>query len=216
MRIRDRFLSERTQVRLSRGMQAILLAIFVVAVWQRDIPGAIGAGVSFGLTLLPAILERDYEVSLDAGLTAWLTAAVFLHAIGTRFALYRSVWWWDHLTHTLSATVVAAAGYTFIRALDEHSDDIAVPPRLVFVFVFLATMAAGVVWEVLEFLLFDLTRALGSAPLLTQHGIEDTMLDLTFDAVGAVIVATWGTVYLTETVQMVVSHLDGRDRPEQV
>jgi hypothetical protein len=28
------------------------------------------------------VLERDYGVPLDAGLTLWITAAVFLHAFG--------------------------------------------------------------------------------------------------------------------------------------
>ncbi len=215
MRIRDRFLSDRMQIRLTRAMQAVLVILLVLAVWQRDITSALGAGVAVMLTLLPAILERDYAVPLDAGLTAWLTGAVFLHTIGTRFALYTTVWWWDHLTHTMSASTIAAAGYIVIRALDRHSDDISVPPRLLFVFVFLATMAAGVFWEVLEYVLFDLTRALGSAPLLTQHGIGDTMLDLTFDAVGAVIVAVWGTVYLTDTVQAVVDRFE-RGQAERV
>lgn len=36
-------------------------------------------------------------------------------------------------------------------------------------------------------------RAMGDRALLTQHGLGDSMLDVVFDAVGAVLVAVWGT-----------------------
>ena len=80
--------------------------------------GSLGIGVNatigLGVTQLPAVLERDYHSPMDSALTLWITAAVFLHALGTaglpgaETNFYRSIPWWDHMTHTLSSSIVAA------------------------------------------------------------------------------------------------------------
>jgi hypothetical protein len=69
-----------------------------------------------------------------------------------------------------------------------------------FVYILLFVLAFGVLWEVLEFLLTEITAVFGIGTFLTQYGLEDTMLDLVFDSVGAVVVATWGTAHLNDVV----------------
>lgn len=204
MKLRDLLgLSRKTQVRASRGMQAVLSFIVLVGVVERSPGTVVNAGVALLVTFLPAFLERDYEIPLDAGLTLWITLAVFLHAVGS-LGPYRSVWWWDHVTHTLSTTVVGGVGYTTVRAFDLHSPEIHIPEKLIFVFILLFVLAFGVYWEVMEYALGVLTEAFGTGKLLTQYGLNDTMMDLVFDALGGVIVAVWGTIYLTEVVDAVV------------
>jgi uncharacterized membrane protein YjdF len=128
-------------------------------------------------------------------------------------SFYRSVWWWDHLTHALSASIVAAVGYTTARALDEHSDAIHLPARFTFVFVLLFVLAFGVFWEVIEFLVSLLAAAAGADSVLTQYGLEDTLLDLVFNTAGAVVVALWGTAHLSDVIGAVEDRLAER-RPE--
>lgn len=207
---RDLRPSRRTQDRLSRAMQFILVGLFAHAIITQDVNGMIGSGVAIWVTFLPAILERDYKVPMDVRLTLWITSAVFLHQAGAQLGIYRAVWWWDKLTHTISASIVAAAGYATVRAVDEHSDDVNFPPRFVFVFVLLSVLAAGVVWEVMEYTLFQGMSVLGLEPILAQHGIADTIMDLMFDAVGAVLVAVWGTVYLGDVTGALTELLDRR------
>jgi hypothetical protein len=162
------------------------------------------------------MLERDYDIPMDAGLTLWITSAVFLHGLGTvglpwsGASFYQTVWWWDHLTHALSSSVVAAVGYATTRALDRHSEAIYLPPRFTFVFVLLFVLAFGVLWEVVEFALGGLASILGSGNVLTQYGLGDTMLDLVFDTVGAVVVATWGTAHLTGVVGAIQDRIEAR------
>ncbi|MDY7082523.1 MAG: hypothetical protein SXQ77_09000 [Halobacteria archaeon] len=207
MRIRDLLgISGTTQARLSRGMQVVLLGILVFGAYRRSIGTVVNAAIAVGVTFLPAVLERDYEIPMDAGLTLWITSAVFLHAVGA-LGPYRTVWWWDHVTHTLSATLVGAIGYSTVRAFDIHSKKIQIPPRFMFVFILLFVVAFGVVWEVLEFSLGILTESFGSGKVLTQYGLEDTMMDLVFDTIGGVIVAVWGTAYLTNVVAGITEHL---------
>jgi len=215
MRLRDRVaIGTRWQLRLTRGMQVALVGLFVVGLIEGKTGVVVNTAVAFGVSLLPAYLERDYDIPLNAGLTLWITTAVFLHALGTvgiPFTpgnFYNAYPWWDSVTHTLSSTIVAAAGYTTARAFDEHSDAVRIPPKFMFAFILIVVMAFGVFWEVIEFALGELAALTGGAAVLTQFGLGDTMMDLVFDTVGAVLVAVWGTAYLTDVVGGVVDRLD--------
>jgi len=183
-------------------MQLILLAIVVYGV-VGGAPKAITNG-SIGLlvTFVPALLERNYEIPLDPWLGVWITAAVFFHTLGSaRF--YAEIWWWDHLTHALSASLVAGVGYTTIRALDLHSDAIRIPPRFAFAFILVFVLAFGVVWELFEFGLDIVADETGIAMPLAQHGLDDTILDAMYNSLGALVVATFGQAHLSGVAETV-------------
>ncbi|MES3160716.1 MAG: hypothetical protein PPP55_03990 [Halorubrum sp.] len=185
------------QAQLVRLMQVALVGILVYGLWSRRIAVVTNAALAIGVTLLPPVLKRDYEVVIEPGLVLWVTLAVFLHALGTA-GLYDAISTWDHLTHTLSATVVAATGYAALRAVHLHSDDVELPPWALFTSLIVFMLAMSVIWEILEFVVDQAAIALDMEPILAQHGIDDTIVDMIFNLVGSVIVAVWGTVYLTE------------------
>lgn len=219
MRIRERLeLSIEAQRRIAWLLEVGLVGIFFIGIDRGNLGIVVNAGVALLVAQLPPILKRDYEIPLDPGLTLWITAAVFLHALGTlgipgsSLSFYASVWWYDHVTHALSASIVAAAGYATIRAIDVHDDRIVLPPRFTFVFVLLFTVAFGVLWEVLEFAIAEVALLVGGTSVLTQYGLEDTMLDLVFDVMGGLVVAAWGTAYLTDVVGALTERLAERDR----
>ena len=218
MRIRERLgIGERRQKQLTHLMELALVGMFFVGLERGNTGILVNTAVALGVTQLVPILERDVGIPMDPALTLWITAAVFLHALGTvgipgteLDSFYRQVWWWDHMTHALSASVVAAAGYATARAVDLHSRDVFLPPRFMFVFILLLTIAFGVVWEVFEFALAEAAAVTGGAPVLTQYGLHDTLFDLVFDTLGAVVVATWGTAYLTDVVGALTRRLEMR------
>ena len=174
----------------------------------RGIQGAIGTIVAYGFlvgdavlvingllglatTLLPWALARFGDVSFGRPLVLWIAIAVLFHTLGMA-GQYESIWWWDHLTHTLSAALLASVGYALARALDDHSAVISLPGDFLVLYVILFTMAAGVAWEVLEFVGRMVAHSIGHQPLLIQYGLQDTVLDLLFDGVGALIVGLAG------------------------
>lgn len=218
MRLRDRLgIGPRRQRQLTRLMQVLLVGLLFIGLDRRSVGIVVNAAIALGVTYLPAVLERDYEIPIDSGLALWITTAVFLHAVGTvgipgwsETSFYAGLWWWDHLTHTLSSSIVAAVGYATVRAVDEHAESVYLPPKFSFVFVLLFVLAFGVLWEVLEFAVGLSATFLGAESVLTQYSLEDTLLDLVFDAVGGVIVAVWGTAHLTGVVDALATHLDGR------
>jgi len=77
---------------------------------------------------------------------------VFLHTLGSA-GLYGGIVWWVNLTHAMSASLIAGAGYTAARAIDLHSGEIHIPRRFVFVYIFVVVLSFGAIWELFEFAL---------------------------------------------------------------
>lgn len=194
--------SRRNQRRLTRAMQLVLLGIVVYGVIAQQPKAIVNGGVAFLITFLPALLERNYELPLDPWLGLWMTLAVFLHTLGSA-GLYGHVSWWDHLTHAMSASLVAGVGYTTARALDLHVDDIHLPRRFAFAYIFVVVLAFGVIWELFEYGLDVVATTTGVTMPLAQHGLDDTVRDLMFNSFGALLVAVFGQVHLTGVAETV-------------
>ncbi|AGB40009.1 hypothetical protein [Natronococcus occultus] len=202
-------IAKRRQLQLVRLMQLVLVGVLAYGVWTLELPVATNAALALVITFIPVILDRDYHIAVEPGLALWVTSAVFLHALGTA-GLYDAIARWDNLTHTLSATVVAAAGYATLRAIHLHGRNIHLPRWALFAFTVVFVLSMGVVWEILEFFVDQGALRLNVDPVLAQHGIDDTIVDMLFNTLGAIIVATWGTVYLTEISESLAEQLENR------
>ena len=202
--------SVRSQRRLTRGMQVILVGIVAYGV-VFGAPKAITNG-SMGLliTFVPALLERKYDFPLDPWLGLWITLAVFLHTLGSA-GLYAQIDGWDHITHAMSASLIAGVGYTFVRAVDLHNDEIHIPTRFAFVVILLVVMSFGVIWELFEFGLDIVADTTGISMPLAQHGLDDTVRDMLFNTFGAVLVATFGQAHLLGVAETVKDRLATAD-----
>ena len=168
-----------------------MLAVGSGALVAGNLVLAVNALAGFVVTLFPWVGRRAWGIRLTSPIVLWLGVAVLFHTVGMA-GWYETVWWWDHLTHTLSAALLAALADTGIRLLAAASDRITLPPAFRLVLVLVLTLAAGVLWEVMEFLGRMLATWYGHQPLLVQYGLADTVLDLAFDGVGALL----GTVGL--------------------
>jgi hypothetical protein len=189
-----------------RLLQVVLAGITLVGLVRFEWGLVVNAGVSLGVTFLPGVLSRDYSVPLSPAQTLWITTAVSLHAIGA-LGPYEWFGWYDSVTHTLSATIVAGAGYASARALAEHDDALEIPSEFMFVFVLVFVLAFGVLWEILEFATGGVASVVGGEPVLAQYGTRDIVLDLVFNTVGAVLVATLGTDQLGDVARGVAEAL---------
>jgi hypothetical protein len=174
-----------------RLVQAVVLAVGSGAAVTGNLVLGVNALGGFLVTLFPWLGRRAWGIRLSSPIVLWLGVAVLFHTVGMA-GWYETVWWWDHLTHTLSAALLAALADTGIRLLAASSDRITLPPAFRLVLVLVLTLAAGVLWEVMEFLGRMLATWYGHQPLLVQYGLADTVLDLAFDGLGALL----GTVGL--------------------
>ncbi|WP_138006601.1 hypothetical protein [Halalkalirubrum salinum] len=174
-------------------LQSAIFGLFIIAVRRRNIAAAVNTAGAFVLALLPVIIPIVLPVTLTQSVIfgpvfpLWLAAAGFLHSLGM-LGLYESIWWWDHLTHTLSAALVAALLYAgFIVTLPDiagvgGSSGIIVTATVV------CTFAVGVFWELIELIAREVSERFDIEPVLVHYGWRDTILDLVFDVVGALIV----------------------------
>ncbi|WP_440988421.1 hypothetical protein [Haloarchaeobius baliensis] len=194
---------------LNRALQAGLIAVLAFGLLVRNVSVVVNALAGFGVTLVPAVLARDRDLLLDPRFTLVVSIAVFLHSIGM-VGLYDRVWWWDHLTHTFSATIVAVIAYTVVWAVDVHREDIHLPPPFTGLFVLSFVLAMGVLWEVAEFLAREAAIRLGQEPVLILYGLDDSMFDLLFNLLGAVAVTLFATTRLRHWGEELAAWLDRR------
>ncbi|GAA0680548.1 hypothetical protein ACFQDG_03655 [Natronoarchaeum mannanilyticum] len=177
-----------------RIMQGILAVVVAYAAVTRQFGLVINSGIPLAITFLPRALNREYGYEMGGGLALWISGAAFLHAIGA-LGPYTMFGWYDQVTHTLSATLVAGAGYAIVVAIETEHDGVEIPSRLRGVFILLFVLAFGVLWEIGEFGTGLIAELYGGQAVLAQYGASDIALDLLFNAVGATIVALWGTGY---------------------
>ena len=194
--------SVENQRRITRVVQAVLVAIVGYGLVAGQSKAVVNGGIALVVTVMPALLERNYEIPLDPWLGTWLTVAVFLHTLGSA-GLYGYVHWWDHVTHAMSASLVAGTGYIAARAIDLHDDDIHIPRRFAFVYILVVVLAFGVVWELFEYGLDVVAAGTGVEMPLAQHGLDDTVRDLMFNSLGALLVAAFGQARLTNVADRV-------------
>ena len=192
-------LDQTRERRLVRVLQVALVGILVYGLATLQFELAVNAGVPLAVTFLPAALRREYSYTMDAGLVLLVTVAVFLHALGS-LGLYVRYSWYDEITHTVSAVLVAGIGYAVLAALERHSDEIALPPKVRGVFILVFVLAFSVLWEVFEFGAVWLSGLLGVASPVRVFGIDDIVTDMVFNVVGGVVVAVWGTGYFEDFV----------------
>lgn len=175
------------------SLQVAILGLLAIAVRRRNVAAAVNALSVLLLSLLPRFVEVampalvDRSITVDPLLSLWIAIAGVLHALGM-LGLYETTWWWDHLTHTLSAALVAAFLYaSLIVSFPGFGGPVrqSLPALIVTV---VLTLAIGVFWELIELVARAVAERFDIDPVLVHYGWRDTAADLVFDTVGAVLV----------------------------
>jgi VanZ family protein len=173
----------------AKGIRVAIVAVVVEGVRRRDPASVINGVLALGATRLPELVEELYAVEFRPWQRLYADFAMLAHAVGM-LGPYDDVWWWDHLTHTLSATLLG--GLVFVDARRRGRD-----PRGR---VLAVIVAAGGLWELLEYVIHSLSPRFGLEPVLVSYGRTDTVLDLLFNLVGAVLTLALGDHLLANFV----------------
>jgi len=177
----------------SRGMQAGMVGVAVAGIVTHNLTWVPAAVFSLFVSIIPALLRRDLGIVLPIELNFWIVLALFLHVVGGFSGFYNNVPGWDHITHMMSASLIAALGFVAVVTIDKYAKSIYLPRPFLAFFIVMFTMAFGVLWEFMEF---------GNDQLAgthLQYSLEDTMVDLMFDGFAGFVVAIVGAYYLTHT-----------------
>jgi hypothetical protein len=176
-----------------RGIRVALVAVVLVGVRRRDPGAVVNAVIALAGTFLPDAAERRYAVTLRPWQRLYAESAMLTHAVGM-LGPYDDVWWWDHLTHTHSATLLGGVVHAAARRRDRDP----LPHVLA------GVAGGGALWELAEYATHGLSRRIGFDPVLVSYGRTDTLLDLLFNLVGALLVVAFADRLLGNLV-----HRDG-------
>lgn len=182
---------------LTRLMQAVLAGLCLYGLATVQLGMAANGGFGLALTLLPAAIRREYSYSMNLGLVLWITAAVWLHSVGS-IGPYSWFPWYDSVTHTVSAVLIAGLGYATFRGFERHSTELDVPSEFRAVFIVVFVLATSVIWELLEFASGAVPPLLGIDAPLVVYGVEDIVSDTLFNTLGGVLVAVGGSGYFQD------------------
>ena len=177
----------------SRAMRAGMLGLALIGLLTWDMTYVPAAAAAIFISVLPSILKRDLRLVLPVELNFWIVFALFIHIVGSFSRWYDTVPGWDHVTHATSASLIAALGFVVVVAIDKYADSIYLPRAFLAIFILMFTVAIGVIWELMEFMIDELTGS------FLQYSLDDSMRDLMFDTMGGAMVALAGTYYLTHT-----------------
>ena len=162
---------------LSRNLQAVVNGI-----------ASLVAAVTPTLAELTIALQTGANVTFGPELSVWIAAAGFLHMLGM-LGWYDTVRWWDHLTHTVSAALIAALVYASLRSPSVLGAQVTDVYAAAFTVLF--TLGAGVFWEFVELAARELGEYIDRPPVLEYYGLRDTVLDMAFNGAGAVVVVAF-------------------------
>lgn len=186
----DRSQYNATNLKYLAPVWIVLILSIIVAVWEGWWPLAAMSTLTLVLSLAPNLLASRYDIALPMPFV--VSIVVFIAAsliMGEVFDIYDRIWWWDIALHATSAIALGMVGFLFIYMLFD-GDSFAAPPAALAFLAFTFALSIGAIWEIFE---FGMDMAFGTT---MQKSALDTMRDLIFDAIGAIIGALAGYTYL--------------------
>lgn len=171
-------------------MKLILFSMLPYEIYIGDYPFALATFVAIVVSFAPAVVERNYRITLPFELDLLITLAIFLHMfLGELLMFYERFAPWDVILHLFSTAVISLLAFMIVYTL-HYTKKLRLSIPLVGFFTVTFAMFVGSIWEILEYavdIFFDTTA---------QKGLGDTMWDLIYDLIAGIIVACLGMAYV--------------------
>ncbi len=167
-------------------LSASIILVGLIKVYQNN-------WFSFGMSMLtlifmtlPFLIEKRFRLEFPRQflciLLLFFYASMFL---GTANHFFTRFWWWDKMLHSFSGLIFANLGFLIAMYLGRSQElDSKLNRTLVTMFSFCFSVASGAVWEIYE---YSMDETFGF--LYQGIGIDDTMLDIICDTLGALLFA---------------------------
>ncbi len=175
---------------LSWVMKLLMVGMIPYELFRGGYVFAVLIVVAVIASLVPSVVERNYNISLPFELDLLVTLSLFLHTfIGEGLQFYNKYWIWDKLLHLYGSAVIAIIAFVVVYSF-HYTRKLRLTLPMIMLITFCFVMAMGALWEIGEFLV-DVTFGKNA-----QKGLTNTMWDLINDLFGGVIVAVLGALYV--------------------
>jgi hypothetical protein len=172
--------------------------------------------LDFALSLLvmlfmfsPVFIRRKFKTSFPTLIDTLILVYLYLGTyLGSFKSFFEIIWWWDILMHLLMGINIALISFSIIFRLKEVKSHIQLSPLMIAFFSFTISMAAGGIWEIIEYMLDSLFG------FELQKAHPDTMIDLIFVFIGGLIVSAGGYFYAKHPRANLIELLFSRDEIE--
>ena len=150
------------------------------------------------LTFIPALFKKVFKINIpiiiEICYLMFCSAAILL---GEIFNFYIKYSWWDDLLHVFSGSFISIIGFIVIYYLNEKKNvPMSLSPAFIILFVFCFSLAAELVWEVIEWSIdgifsSNMQRYMHDTlktPFAGRSALLDTMGDMIEAIIGSIIV----------------------------
>lgn len=179
----------------------LLLLITVYALYGHSFEMAFASALMFLVSLAPFYLKAAYNVYIPAvfmyAAIVFIFSSIFLGQFG---GLYDRFHWYDAFLHFISALAFGLVGFLLLFVFYVHNK-LKLPKSLILFFTFFFCLGVGALWEIIE---YGIDYALGTN--MQVNSLDDTMIDLILDGLGAAVAVTFCSVYMSK---MSVPIIDG-------
>src|SRR3989344_2360704 len=131
-------------------LKFLLIILFPYLIYIRQYLFAVSALVAIILSLIPSILKRNYNINMPWGIDFLITFALYLHTAGLTFRWYKTVFYYDIITHVMGTIVVALIGFIIVYTL-HFTRKVRLSIPLIGFFTVIFAVAVGALWEIGEF-----------------------------------------------------------------
>jgi VanZ family protein len=171
---------------ISMALKIAICFMAVVALYEGETMWVFAGLFALAFTFVPMFLRRNYKISIPWVLELLMFLALFLHVIGGVLDLYDRYPNWDTMTHFFSTFMLGVVSLTIIYTMHVYWDGLTMDLRAMMVITVFVGAFLGVVWELME---WTVDLIFGTEE---QLGLDDTMMDLVMDLIGACLASLIG------------------------
>jgi len=184
--------------------------VLLAFVYQQGTSAVMTAVLFFFVSLIPHIFSWKTKIVFPWFVYCFISLALLIHVSGyiqERYITYPN---WDALAHIISGTMVAIVGFLAIIFLDKIRKYNLDPGFIAATIIFFG-MGFEYVWEIYEFMVDTFIGGSLAGPM--QANNADTMTDMIFVLISAIIVAAICYFYLKHHGKEKVMHDMIKDSP---
>lgn len=128
-------------------MKIVIIATFIISIWQRYWIWAIASIVGILIGLIPALLHKDIKFTLPWTVELLLASVFGLNMIGILLNAYNTIPGFDSLLQIMFSILVAFFAFAIIYILHVYWDGLIMDKYAIAFLVVVTTMASAVILE---------------------------------------------------------------------